>query len=92
MQGQLGLDLAAQHRPQLILLDVSLPDIDGLKVLQRLRGSALTRDIPVLMITADASDPTRRALQDAGATAVLSKPINIPAFLAHLDQYFPEPA
>ncbi|QHF44812.1 histidine kinase [Pseudomonas sp. S35] len=92
MQGQLGLDLAAQHGPQLILLDVSLPDIDGLKVLQRLRQSPLTRNTPVLMITADASDLTRCALHDAGATAVLNKPINVPAFLAHLDLYFPETA
>ena len=91
MQGQLGLDLAAQHAPQLILLDVSLPDIDGLNVLQRLRQSAITRTTPVLMITADASDLTRLALSDAGATAVLTKPIHIPSFLAHLDQYFPEP-
>lgn len=90
MQGQLGLDLAAQHAPQLILLDVSLPDIDGLNVLQRLRQSAITRTTPVLMITADASDLTRLALSDAGATAVLTKPIHIPSFLAHLDQYFPE--
>ncbi|AUG07607.1 ATP-binding protein [Pseudomonas sp. S09G 359] len=92
MQGQLGLDLAAQHAPRLILLDVSLPDIDGITVLQRLRRSANTRHIPVLMITADTSDLTRQALHDAGATAILNKPINVPAFLAHLDQYFPEPA
>lgn len=92
MQGQLGLDLAAQHAPQLILLDVSLPDMNGLKVLQRLRQSPITCDTPVLMITADASDLTRQALQEAGATAVLNKPINVPAFLAHLDQAFPEPA
>lgn len=91
MQGQLGLDLAAQHAPKLILLDVSLPDIDGLAVLYRLRQSAITRTTPVLMITADASEPTRLALHEAGATAVLSKPIQIPSFLAHLDQYFPEP-
>ncbi|AZE89217.1 ATP-binding protein [Pseudomonas orientalis] len=91
MQGQLGLDLAAQHAPRLILLDVSLPDIDGLTVLQRLRRSAITRHTPVLMITADTSDLTRQALHDAGATAILNKPINVPAFLAHLDQYFPEP-
>ena len=91
MQGQLGLDLAAQHAPQLIVLDVSLPDIDGLSVLRRLRQSAITRNTPVLMITADASTLTRLALQDAGATAVLSKPINVPSFLAHLDHCFPEP-
>ncbi|MEB0045534.1 MULTISPECIES: ATP-binding protein [unclassified Pseudomonas] len=92
MQGQMGLDLAARHAPQLILLDVSLPDIDGVTVLQRLRQSPITRTTPVLMITADASELTRLAVCEAGATAVLSKPIHIPAFLAHLDQYLPEPA
>lgn len=91
MQGQLGLDLAVQHAPQLILLDVSLPDIDGIAVLQQLRKSLITRATPVLMITADTSLPTQLVLRDAGATAVLSKPIHVPSFLAHLDQYFPEP-
>ncbi|VVN69811.1 ATP-binding protein [Pseudomonas fluorescens] len=91
MQGQLGLDLAVQHAPQLILLDVFLPDIDGLNVLLQLRQSSITRNIPVLMITADASELTRQALLEAGATAVLSKPIHVPSFLAYLDQHFPEP-
>ena len=91
MQGQMGLDLARQHAPQLILLDVALPDIDGLNVLQRLRQSPITRTTPVLMVTADASDLTHLALRKAGATAVLTKPIHIPSFLAHLDQYLPEP-
>ncbi len=91
MQGQMGLDLARQHAPQLILLDVALPDIDGLNVLQRLRQSPVTRTTPVLMVTADASDLTHLALCKAGATAVLTKPIHIPSFLAHLDQYLPEP-
>lgn len=92
MQGQMGLDLARQHAPQLILLDVALPDLDGFNVLQRLRQSSSTRATPVLMITADASDVTHLALLEAGATAVLTKPIHIPSFLAHLDQHLPEPA
>ncbi|WPN60534.1 ATP-binding protein [Pseudomonas sp. P9_31] len=91
MQGQMGLDLARQHAPQLILLDVALPDLDGFNVLQRLRQFSITRAIPVLMITADASDLTHLALLEAGATAVLTKPIHIPSFLAHLDQHLPEP-
>ncbi|WP_315869725.1 ATP-binding protein [Pseudomonas sp. JV245A] len=90
MQGQMGLDLARQHAPQMILLDVSLPDLPGLEVLQRLRASSATADIPILMITADASEPTRRALLDAGATAILTKPIHIPVFFAHLDACLPE--
>ncbi|SFX90518.1 ATP-binding protein [Pseudomonas sp. NFACC36] len=92
MQGQIGLDLARQHAPQLILLDVTLPDLEGLEVLRRLRQSPATAATPVLMITADASDLTHRALQDAGATAILTKPIHIQAFLAHLEHYLPEPA
>lgn len=92
MQGQIGLDLARQHAPQLILLDVNLPDLQGLEVLQRLRASSATASTPILMITADASEPTRRALSEAGATAILTKPIPIPAFLAHLQTYLPEPA
>ncbi|UZE08744.1 ATP-binding protein [Pseudomonas corrugata] len=92
MQGQMGLDLARQHAPQLILLDVTLPDLEGLEVLRRLRQSPATASTPVLMITADASDLTHRALQDAGATAILTKPIHIQAFLAHLERYLPEPA
>lgn len=92
MQGQLGLDLARQHAPQLILLDVTLPDLTGLEVLRRLRQSAATASTPVLMITADASDLTHRALHDAGATAILTKPIHIQAFLGHLERYLPEPA
>ncbi|WP_434647397.1 ATP-binding protein [Pseudomonas sp. D1-2] len=92
MQGQMGLDLARQHAPQLILLDVTLPDLDGLEVLRRLRQSPTTAYTPVLMITADASDLSHRALLDAGATAILTKPIHIQAFLGHLERYLPESA
>ncbi|KPW29077.1 Sensory box histidine kinase/response regulator [Pseudomonas coronafaciens pv. atropurpurea] len=91
MQGQLGLDLARQHAPQLILLDLNLPDLKGLEVLQRLRRLPATAHTPVLMITADASDSTQRELKNAGATAILIKPIQVPVFLALLDQYLPEP-
>ncbi|MCF5224621.1 PAS domain S-box protein [Pseudomonas syringae] len=91
MQGQLGLDLARQHAPQLILLDLNLPDIKGLEVLQRLRRLPATANTPVLMITADASVNAQRELKEAGATAILIKPIQVPVFLALLDQYLPEP-
>ncbi|RMS14172.1 Sensory box histidine kinase/response regulator [Pseudomonas coronafaciens pv. coronafaciens] len=50
-----------------------------------------TAHTPVLMITADVSDSTQRELKNAGATAILIKPIQVPVFLALLDQYLPEP-
>ena len=95
MQGQLGLDLAWQHRPEVILLDLDLPDLSGQEVLKRLRLNPSSSDTPVLLITADVSASTRRDLQQAGATAVLSKPLHVPTFLAalrqHLDVATPTP-
>lgn len=95
MQGQLGLDLAWQHRPEVILLDLDLPDLSGQEVLKRLRLHPSSSDTPVLLITADVSAGTRRDLQQAGATAVLSKPLHVPTFLAalrqHLDVATPTP-
>jgi len=95
MQGQLGLDLAWQHRPEVILLDLDLPDLSGQEVLKRLRLHSSSSDTPVLLITADVSAGTRRDLQQAGATAVLSKPLHVPTFLAalrqHLDVATPTP-
>ena len=95
MQGQLGLDLAWQHRPEVILLDLDLPDLSGQEVLKRLRLNPSSSDTPVLLITADVSAGTRRDLQQAGATAVLSKPLHVQTFLAalrqHLDAAMPTP-
>src|SRR5207249_5730864 len=55
MQGQVGLDLARQHSPDLILLDLHLPDLPGWEVLSQLRRSETTADIPVVVISADAT-------------------------------------
>ncbi len=59
MQGQLGLELAREHAPDLILLDIHLPDLDGDEVLARLQADAATRGIPVVILSADATE--RRA-------------------------------
>lgn len=91
MQGQLGLDLATRHAPDLILLDVNLPDISGIKVLRRLRRAAQTANTPILMLTADATSMTHRVLREAGATAVLVKPINVRMFFDQIDQFLMEP-
>ncbi len=86
MQGSIGLDLARQHEPDLILLDLNLPDISGKEVLARLRQSALTRDIPVIVVSADATPVQIQRLLDAGATAYLTKPLNVKEFLRTLDE------
>lgn len=91
MQGQMGLDLATRHTPDLILLDINLPDISGIKVLRRLRNAAQTEHTPILMMTADATSITHRILREAGATAILIKPINVRMFYDQIDQFLTEP-
>ncbi|HEX8311354.1 MAG TPA: CHASE3 domain-containing protein [Chthoniobacteraceae bacterium] len=82
MQGSLGLDLAREHRPQLILLDLNLPDIPGHEVLRRLRGEIATREIPVVIISADATPGEIQRMLAAGAEDYLTKPLDIKKFLS----------
>jgi PAS domain S-box-containing protein len=80
MQGRVGLELARQHAPDLILLDLHLPDMPGWQVLAQLKADQLTRDIPVVIISADATSPQIKRLLSAGAHAYLTKPIDIAEF------------
>ena len=80
MQGRVGLELARQHSPDLILLDLHLPDMPGWQVLAQLKADQLTRDIPVVVISADATSPQIKRLLSAGARAYLTKPIDIAEF------------
>src|SRR3989441_6562175 len=86
MQGRLGLELAREHRPGLILLDLNLPDVHGSEVLRRLREDANTRDIPVVVISADASPKQVERLRAAGARDYLTKPLDVRRFLAIVDE------
>jgi CheY-like chemotaxis protein len=75
--GQAGLDLAAEVRPDLILLDLHLPDVNGDEVMRRLQSSPATASTPVVICSADASMARRRDLIDRGAVAYLAKPIEL---------------
>ncbi len=86
MQGRLGLDMAAEHRPDLILLDLQLPDIPGDELLRRLRTDEKTREVPVVMISADATKGQGERLLALGARAYLTKPLDIQSFLRAFDE------
>ena len=86
MQGSLGLELAREHHPDLILLDLHLPDIPGEEVLRRLRNDEGTMGIPVVVVSADANKGTAKRLLGSGAQGFLGKPINVPEFLGMLDE------
>ncbi|PQV63334.1 PAS domain S-box-containing protein [Abditibacterium utsteinense] len=86
MQGSIGLDLAREHLPDLILLDLHLPGMPGIEVLKQLRQSADTKNIPVIVISADATPSQIERLLGAGAIAYLTKPLNVVQFLSQLDE------
>jgi CheY-like chemotaxis protein len=86
MQGRIGLDLARQPHPAVILLDLHLPDISGEEVLQQLREDPATASIPVIVLSADAAPGQVQRLVAAGALAYLTKPLNVRELLRLLDQ------
>jgi CheY-like chemotaxis protein len=77
MQAGLGLELAERHRPDLILLDLHLPDLPGAVLFERLRANTVTRDIPVVVVSADATDRQIKRLLEAGADDYLTKPLDL---------------
>ena len=85
MQGRLGLDLAREHRPDLVLLDLHLPDISGEDVLTGLRAQPELKDIPVIVISADATRGRIERLMSMGVLDYLPKPLDIKRFLKLLD-------
>lgn len=86
MQGRLGLDLAREHQPDLILLDLDLPDLPGIQVLLMLRTDPRTQAIPVVVISADATPHQIERLLEAGARAYLTKPMDVQQFLETLNK------
>jgi CheY-like chemotaxis protein len=86
MQGRLGLELARQHHPDLILLDLHLPDMHGLEVIEHLREEVMTKDIPVIITSADATPGQQERLLAAGADGYMTKPLDIPLFLETVRQ------
>lgn len=84
-----GIRLAHAHRPDLILMDVQLPGMDGDEALRRLRESDSTRDIPVVAVTAFAMKHDRDRLLAEGFQGYLVKPISVPDFAEQVGRFIP---
>jgi CheY-like chemotaxis protein len=85
--GRTGLHLAQALRPRLVLLDLGLPDIDGMEVLRQLRAVPHTRAIPVLVLSASAMPDEVAAARAAGADGFWPKPFDFHDFLAGLQPH-----
>lgn len=87
-----GLAAVRERLPHLVLLDMHLPDLDGLEILRHLKADRTTRDIPVIVVSADALADRIDAALEAGAALYLTKPVSVPELLASLDELLTQQA
>jgi two-component system cell cycle response regulator DivK len=85
--GEEAIELARRERPDVILMDIQLPDISGLEATRRLKEDPATRNIPVIAVTAFAMSGDEKRIRDSGADAYVPKPIMLQPFLALLERY-----
>jgi CheY-like chemotaxis protein len=85
VDGQRGLDLIRQRNPDIVLLDLHLPGLDGETVVREVRSDPAIAAIPVVVVSGDANPETKQRLQEAGATHYVDKPINIHSLLDTID-------
>ena len=90
--GPKGLELAERLRPDLILLDIQLPGMDGHAVARSLKADAALRAIPIIAVTSYAMAGDRDKCREAGAEGYIEKPINPETFVADVEQYLRPPA
>lgn len=84
--GAEAIDQVAADRPDLVLMDLSLPEMDGLEVTRRLRGRPETRALPIIALTAHAHEEDRRRSLEAGCDDHETKPIDFPRLLEKIER------
>ncbi len=82
-----AVELARAHHPDLILMDIQLPEVSGLEVTQWLKDDELTRAIPVVAVTAFAMKGDEEKMRQGGCEAYLSKPISVAKFFETIDHF-----
>jgi two-component system cell cycle response regulator DivK len=85
--GERAVELVFEHRPDLVLMDIQLPDIDGIQALDRLRADDRFASVPVLALTAQAMEGDRERFLAAGFDGYLSKPVDIADFVSTVKRY-----
>jgi two-component system cell cycle response regulator DivK len=79
--GESAVELAHEHGPDLVLMDIQLPGINGIEAFKQIRADAKTAKVPVVALTASVTPTDRSAISAAGFDAFVSKPINLKEFL-----------
>ena len=87
--GELGLEAAAARRPDIILMDLRMPVLDGYETTRRLKADPALRDVPVLAISAEALPVERERARAAGCAAHIGKPIDVASLAAQVRAWLP---
>ena len=90
VNGEDGVRLALAHKPDLVLMDIQLPDINGIQAFRQVRANADTAAVPVVAFTASVTPLDRNRITDAGFNAFIGKPINLKEFLATIQRVLDE--
>ena len=90
VNGLSGVEIATAELPSAVLIDINLPDIDGLEVAKRLKEDSTTAHIPLIALTANAMHGDRERCLEAGCDDYIAKPISRKELLALLSDYIPE--
>ncbi|MBA7567073.1 response regulator [Candidatus Atribacteria bacterium 1244-E10-H5-B2] len=85
--GEEGVELAIKEKPDLIIMDIQLPGIDGLETTKRIRESEAGGEVPIIALTSYAMAGDKKKALKAGCTGYIEKPINPETFLAEIEKY-----
>ncbi len=87
--GERGITLAYEHKPDLILLDIQLPGMDGYAIARKLRENGDLGQIPIVAVTSYAMTGDRERILNAGCSGYIEKPIDPETFIAEIETYLP---
>lgn len=89
--GQIALAMSGEVKPDIVLLELTLPDVSGFELVRLLKGNAATSNAVIVAVTASNGPETRRAVLEAGCTDYVRKPIDVLTFSARLQSYLGRP-
>ena len=91
MTGEAGVRLAIEHQPDLVLMDIQLPDIDGITALQKIRANPSTQKLPIVAVSASVMPDDQQRIVASGFDGYVMKPINIKSFVATVERFAGKP-
>jgi len=90
MDGRQGMNMALAHQPDLILLDLSIPGLDGWKLAGRLKEHPGLKEIPVIAVTGHTLPGDRRQAIESGCDGYITKPLDVTTFLLQVEAFLPD--